>query len=46
MVRGISANHFECGPIVSQKSDVEFFFQGIDSAIHDAHVQANLIGEL
>jgi hypothetical protein len=38
-------NHFECGPIVSQKSDVEFVFQGIDSAIHDARVQADLIGK-
>ena len=38
-------NHFECGPIVSQKSDIVFSFQGIDSGIHDAHVQADLIGK-
>lgn len=36
-------NHFECGPIVSQKSDIDFSFQGTDAGIHDAHVQADLI---
>ncbi len=38
-------DHFECGPIVSQKSDIEFVFQGVDAGIHDAHVQADLIGK-
>ncbi|MCE0484515.1 MAG: hypothetical protein LV479_09785 [Methylacidiphilales bacterium] len=38
-------DHFECGPIVSQKSQINFVFQGIDSGIHDAHVQADLIGK-
>jgi len=38
-------DHFECGPIVSPKADVEFAFQGVDAGIHDAHVQADLIGK-
>ncbi|MCE0521885.1 MAG: hypothetical protein LV480_03135 [Methylacidiphilales bacterium] len=38
-------DHFECGPIVSQKSEIRFVFQGIDSGIRDAHVQADLIGK-
>ena len=38
-------DRFECGPIISQKSDIEFSFQGTDSGIHDAHVQADLIGK-
>ena len=36
-------NRFVCGPIVSQKSDITFVFQGTDAGIHDAHVQADLI---
>ncbi len=36
-------DHFECGPIVSPKADIEFEFQGVNSGIHDAHVQADLI---
>ena len=38
-------DHFECGPIISQKSDIEFAFQGVNAGIHDAHVQADLIGK-
>jgi hypothetical protein len=38
-------DHFECGPIISQKSDIQFSFQGVDAGIHDAHVQADLIGK-
>jgi hypothetical protein len=37
-------DHFECGPIVSQDSDIDFYFQGVDAGIHHAHVQADLIG--
>ena len=36
-------DHFECGPIVAPKGDVQFSFQGVDSGIHDAHIQADLI---
>jgi hypothetical protein len=37
-------DHFECGPIVCPKSDIDFSFEGVDSGIHNAHVQADLIG--
>jgi hypothetical protein len=38
-------DHFVCGPIVSPHGDVLFSFQGVDSGIRDAHVQADLIGK-
>lgn len=36
-------DHFECGPIITPHGEILFFFQGADSGIHDAHVQADLI---
>ena len=38
-------DHFECGPIVTPKGDIEFSFQGVDAGIQDAQVQADLIGK-
>jgi|GEM_PF-2678172 len=38
-------NHFECGPIICPKTELLFSFQGVDAGIHDAHVQADLIGK-
>ena len=38
-------DHFECGPIVSPNGEVQFSFQGVDSGIRDAHIQADLIGK-
>ncbi len=38
-------NHFECGPIICPKTELLFTFQGVDAGIHDAHVQADLIGK-
>jgi hypothetical protein len=38
-------DHFECGPIVAQHADLEFMFQNRSARIHDAHVQADLIGK-
>jgi len=38
-------DHFECGPIICPQSNIAFVFQGIDSGIRDAHVQADLIGK-
>ena len=38
-------DHFECGPIVTPHGNILFSFQGADSGIKDAHVQADLIGK-
>jgi hypothetical protein len=38
-------DHFECGPIVAQNTVLDFSFQNQSARIHDAHVQADLIGK-
>jgi hypothetical protein len=38
-------NRFECGPIVARHADLEFMFQNRSARIHDAQVQADLIGK-
>jgi hypothetical protein len=38
-------DRFECGPIVVQDTALEFSFQKQTAHIHDAHVQADLIGK-
>ena len=38
-------NHFECGPIICPKTELTFAFQNQEGHIHDAHVQADLIGK-
>jgi hypothetical protein len=38
-------DHFECGPIITPHGNILFSFQGADSGIKDAHVQADLIGK-
>ncbi len=38
-------DHFECGPIVTPHGNILFSFQGVDSGIKDARVQADLIGK-
>jgi hypothetical protein len=38
-------DHFECGPIIAQNAELHFSFQRQSARIHDAHVQADLIGK-
>jgi hypothetical protein len=38
-------DHFECGPIVTPDATLKFTFQNETAQIHDAQVQADLIGK-
>jgi hypothetical protein len=38
-------SRIECGPIVCPDAELLYYFQGHDARIHDAHVEADLIGK-